>query len=44
MDFQQASKEVLSIAKKIGLKNVDALVERTEELEVQIRDGKVEKV
>ena len=44
MDFQQASKEVLNIAKKNGLKNVDALVERTEELEVQIRDGKVEKV
>ena len=44
MDFQQASKEVLWIAKKNGLKNVDALVERTEELEVQIRDGKVEKV
>ena len=44
MDFQQASKEVLSIAKKNGLKNVAALVERTEELEVQIRDGKVEKI
>ena len=44
MDFQKASREVLSIAKKNGLKNVDVLIERSEELEVQIRNGKLEKV
>ena len=44
MDLQQTSREVLSIAQKNGLKNVDALVVRSEELEVQIRNGKLEKV
>ena len=44
MDFQQAGLEVIHAAKKEGLDHVDALIERTEELEVQIRDNKVEKV
>ena len=44
MDFKQAGLEVIHAAKKEGLDNVDALIERTEELEVQIRDNKVEKV
>ena len=44
MDFKQAGLEVIHAAKKEGLEHVDALIERTEELEVQIRDNKVEKV
>ena len=44
MDFKQAGLEVIHVAKKEGLDHVDALIERTEELEVQIRDNKVEKV
>ena len=44
MDFKQAGLEVIHAAKKEGLNHVDALIERTEELEVQIRDNKVEKV
>ena len=44
MDFKQAGLEVIHAAKKEGLDHVDALIERTEELEVQIRDNKVEKV
>ena len=37
MDFKQAGLEVIHAAKKEGLNHVDALIERTEELEVQIR-------
>ena len=44
MDFKQAGLEVIHAAKKEGFDHVDALIERTEELEVQIRDNKVEKV
>ena len=39
MDFKQAGLEVIHAAKKEGLDHVDALIEGTEELEVQIRDN-----
>ena len=38
MDFKQAGLEVIHASKKEGLDHVDALIERTEELEVQIRE------
>ena len=44
MHFEEAARETLRLARKEGLKHVDAIVERGEELEVQIRNGKVEKV
>lgn len=44
LDLQQAVDHVLLLAERHGLKEVDALVERDEALEVEIRDGKVEKV
>ena len=44
LDLQQAVDHVLLLAERHGLKEVDALVERDEALEVEIRDGKVEKI
>ena len=44
LDMQQAVEHVLLLAERHGLKEVDALIEREEALEVEIRDGKVEKV
>ena len=44
MHFEEAARETLRLARKEGFEHVDAVVERGEELEVQIRDGRVEKV
>ncbi|MDP7631094.1 MAG: DNA gyrase modulator, partial [SAR324 cluster bacterium] len=44
LDLQQTVDHVLLLAERSGLKEVDALIERDEALEVEIRDGKVEKV
>ncbi|MDE0908806.1 MAG: TldD/PmbA family protein, partial [SAR324 cluster bacterium] len=44
LDMQQAAEHVLFLAERHGLKEVDALIEREDALEVEIREGKVEKV
>jgi len=43
-DMKEAAEEVLILADKKGQKEVDVIVERNELLEVNILDGKVEKV
>ena len=43
-DMKEAAEEVLNLADKNGKKDVDVIVERHELLEVNIMDGKVEKV
>ena len=40
LDLQQTVDHVLLLAERSGLKEVDALIERDEALEVEIRDGK----
>ena len=41
MEIEDTAKQVLKLARKEGLDHVDVLVERGEEMEVQILDGKV---
>ena len=44
LNMKQAAELVLTLAEQKGLEDVDVLVERNESLDVEIRDGKVEKV
>ena len=44
MNMKQAAELVLVLAEKKGLKDVDVVVERSEALDVEIQEGKVEKV
>ena len=44
MNMKQAAEQVLMLAEKKGLKDVDVVVERSEALDVEIQEGKVEKV
>jgi len=44
MNMKQAAEQVLVLAEKKGLKDVDVVVERSEALDVEIQGGKVEKV
>ena len=44
MNMKQAAEQVLVLAKKKELKDVDVVVERSESLDVEIQEGKVEKV
>ena len=44
LNMKQAAEQVLTLAEQKGLEDVDVLVERNESLDVEIRDGKVEKV
>ncbi|MEC9069558.1 MAG: DNA gyrase modulator, partial [SAR324 cluster bacterium] len=42
--MKQAAEHVLTLAAEKGHKDVDVVVERSESLDVEIRDAKVEKV
>ena len=44
LDMKQAAEHVLTLAAEKGHKDVDVVVERSESLDVEIRDAKVEKV
>ena len=44
MNMKQAAELVLVLADKKGLKDVDVVVERSVALDVEIQEGKVEKV
>ena len=44
LKMKQAAEQVLTMAEQKGLKDVDVVVERNESLDVEICDGKVEKV
>ena len=44
LDIKQAAEQVLFLAEKKKLKDVDVVVERNESLDLEIQDGKVEKV
>ena len=44
LNMKQAAEQVLELAEKKGLKDVDVVVERSESLDVEIQEGKVEKV
>ena len=44
MNMKQSAELVLVLAEKKGLKDVDIVVESNESLDVEIRDGKVEKI
>ena len=44
LNMKQAAEQVLVLAEKKGLKDVDVVVERSESLDVEIQEGKVEKV
>ena len=44
LNMKQAAEQVLVLAEKKGLKDVDVVVERSEALDVDIQEGKVEKV
>ena len=44
LDMRQAAEQVLFLAEKKKLKDVDIVVERNESLDMEIQDGKVEKV
>ncbi len=44
LDIRQAAEQVLFLAEKKKLKDVDIVVERNESLDLEIQDGKVEKV
>ena len=44
LKMKQAAEQVLTMAEQKGLKDVDVVVERNESLDVEIRDGKVEKI
>ena len=44
LNMKQAAEHVLMLAEEEGHKDVDVLVERSESLDVEIRDAKVEKV
>ena len=44
LNMKQAAEQVLVLAEKKGLKDVDVVVERSEALDVEIQEGKVEKV
>jgi len=44
LNMKQAAEQVLGLAEKKGLKDVDVVVERSEALDVEIQEGKVEKV
>ena len=44
LDMKQAAEQVLFLAEKKKLKDVDIVVERNESLDLEIQDGKVEKV
>ncbi len=44
IDMKQAAEQVLFIAEKKKFKDVDIVVERNESLDLEIQDGKVEKV
>lgn len=44
MNMKQAAEQVLVLAEKKGLKDVDVVVERNDSLDVEIQEGKVEKV
>ena len=44
LDMRQAAEQVLYLAEKKKLKDVDIVVERNESLDLEIQDGKVEKV
>ena len=40
MNMKQAAEQVLVLAEKKGLKDVDVVVERSEALDVEIQEGK----
>lgn len=44
MSLESAGRETIILAQKRGLSDVDVFLQRSEDLEVQIRDGKVETV
>ena len=44
LDMRQAAEQVLFLAEKKKLKDVDIVVERNESLDLEIQDGKVDKV
>ena len=44
LDMKQAAEQVLFLAEKKKLKDIDIVVERNESLDLEIQDGKVEKV
>ncbi len=44
LKMKQAAEQVLTMAEQKGLKDVDVVVESNESLDVEIRDGKVEKI
>ena len=44
LNMNQATEQVLVLAEKKGLKDVDVVAERSEALDVEIQEGKVEKV
>jgi len=44
MKLEQVAQQALDLAGQMGLKQVDVLVQRSDELEVSINEGKVEKV
>ena len=44
LNMKQAAEQVLTMAEQKGLKDVDVVVERNESLDVEIRDGKAEKI
>ena len=44
LEMSQAAEKVLFLAEKKKLKDVDIVVERNESLDLEIQDGKVEKV
>ena len=44
LNMKQAAEQVLVLAEKKGVKDVDVVVERSESLDVEIQEGKVEKV
>ena len=44
MNMKEVAEQVLVLAEKKGLKDVDVVVERSESLDVEIQEGKVEKV
>ena len=44
LDMRQAAEQILFLADKKKLKDVDIVVERNESLDLEIQDGKVEKV
>ena len=42
LNIKQAAEQILVLAEKKGMKDVDVVVERSESLDVEIQEGKVE--